>query len=70
MEQDVPNQRYTIIKEIGRGATSRLIFIFILIILYKIDLKFKILIKFIFIEDLLLIEWKQSVRGDFFEIKL
>ena len=56
MEQDVPNQRYTIIKEIGRGATSRLIFILILIILYNIDLKFKILIKFIFIEDLLLVE--------------
>lgn len=25
MEQDVPNQRYTIIKEIGRGATSRVL---------------------------------------------
>ena len=57
MEQDVPNQRYTIIKEIGRGATSRFIFILlILTILYNIDRKFKILIKFIFIEDLLLVE--------------
>ena len=42
MDQDAQNQRYTIIKEIGRGATSRLIFILILIMLHNIDLRFKI----------------------------